>query len=71
LIVHSNGTRFESQRFKMDRTGNRKYSGRSSDFLCVSAALEFAARRAMPTSGAEAPVPKEQGAAASQFAPAS
>jgi hypothetical protein len=52
LIVHSNGTRFESQRFRIDFTGSKKYSGRSADFLCVSAGGEDAARRAMPTSRA-------------------
>jgi hypothetical protein len=51
-MVQSNGTRSESHRFKIDFTGNKKYSGFSADFLRVSAAGEFAARRAMPTSGA-------------------
>ncbi len=51
-MVQSKGTRCESQRFKIDFTGRRKYSGFSEDFLRVSAAKEFAARRAMPTSGA-------------------
>jgi len=50
LIVHSNGTRFESQRFKIDFTGNTKYSGRSADFRRVSAGGDDAARRAMPIS---------------------
>src|SRR5438067_12902514 len=53
-MVHSNGTRCESQRFKMDFTGNTKYSGRSADLLFVSAGGEAAARRAMPTSRARA-----------------
>src|SRR4051812_48805946 len=53
-MVHSNGTRLESQRFRIDFTGSRKYSGRSSDFRAVSAAGEQAARRAMPTSVASA-----------------
>src|SRR5882762_542355 len=48
-MVHSNGTRFESHRFRIDRTGRTKYSGRSGDFLRVSAGGEHAARRAMPT----------------------
>src|SRR6266581_5827902 len=52
LIVHSNGTRFESHRFRIDFTGSTKYSGRSSDFLRVAAGGEDAARRAMPTSRA-------------------
>src|SRR5260370_758322 len=51
LIVHSNGTRFESHRFRIDFTGSTKDSGRSADFLRVSAGGEDAARRAMPTSG--------------------
>src|SRR5690242_14113438 len=51
-MVHSNGTRWESQRFRMDFTGRTKYSGRSADFLFVSAGGEVAARRAMPTSRA-------------------
>src|SRR5215467_948360 len=51
-MVHSNGTRCESQRFKIDFTGRTKYSGRSADFRCVSAGGEDAARRAMPTSRA-------------------
>src|SRR5713226_1316310 len=53
-MVHSNGTRFESQRFKIDRTGSKKYSGHSAEFRCVFAAGELAASRAMPTSGARA-----------------
>src|SRR5690242_2228091 len=53
-MVHSNGTRCESQRFKIDFTGSTKYSGRSADFLFVSAGAEVAARRAMPTSRARA-----------------
>jgi hypothetical protein len=52
FTVHSNGTRAESHRFNIDFTGNKKYSGFSLDFRFVSAAGEFAARRAMPTSGA-------------------
>src|SRR5260370_14614197 len=51
-MVHSNGTRFESQRFKIERTGSKKYSGHSAEFRCVFAAGELAASRAMPTSGA-------------------
>src|SRR5215471_11752546 len=51
-MVHSNGTRLDSQRFKMDLTDKRKYSGFSRDLRLVSQAGEFAARRAMPTSGA-------------------
>src|SRR2546423_4675131 len=54
-MVHSEGTRSESQRFRMDRTGSRKYSGRSGEFRCVSATGELAARRAMPTSFAADP----------------
>src|SRR5271163_1259242 len=53
-MVHSKGTRLELQRFKMERTGSRKYSGRSSERRLVSAAGEIDARRAMPTSGAVA-----------------
>src|SRR5260370_15517068 len=52
LLVHSNGTRFESHRFRIDFPGSTKYSGRSSDFLRVNAGGEDAARRAMPTSRA-------------------
>ena len=51
-MVHSNGTRLDSQRFKMDLTDKRKYSGFSRDLRLVSQPGEFAARRAMPTSGA-------------------
>lgn len=51
-MVQSNGTRAESQRFRIDFTGSKKYSGFSADRRCVSAAGDFAARRAMPTSGA-------------------
>src|SRR6266849_8542416 len=50
-MVHSNGTRCESQRLRIERTGKRKYSGRSPDFRRVLAGGEDAARRAMPTSG--------------------
>src|SRR5579859_6238056 len=53
-MVQSNGTRAESQRFRIDFTGNRKYSGRSGDFRWLSAGGEHAARRAMPTSGTTA-----------------
>src|SRR5712692_3117008 len=48
-MVHSNGTRFESHRFKIDFTGSIKYSGFSADFRCVSAGGADAARRAIPT----------------------
>ena len=58
-MVHSNGTRFESQRLRMERTGRRKYSGRSADCRRESAAGEFAARRAMPTSGAGSSAPQD------------
>src|SRR5260370_34809599 len=51
-MVHSNGTRWESQRFKIDFTGSTKYSGFSADFRSVSAGGDDAARRAMPTSRA-------------------
>src|SRR5437016_12129203 len=51
-MVQSKGTRPDSHLFKMDFTGRRKYSGRSSDLRCVGAAGEMEARRAMPTSGA-------------------
>src|SRR6266705_727332 len=51
-MVHSNGTRSEPHRFKIDFTGKTKYSGRSADFLVVAAGGEAAARRAMPTSRA-------------------
>src|ERR1700686_813917 len=54
-MVHSNGTRRESQRFRMDLTGSRKYSGRSDEFRRVSAGGDFAARRAIPTSGGFTP----------------
>src|SRR5215831_17336868 len=57
-MVHSKGTRSESQRFRIERTGNTKYSGRSPDFRCVSAGREEAARRAMPTSGARNSAPR-------------
>src|SRR5256885_16421749 len=50
LIVHSNGTRFESHRFKIERTGNTKYSGRDREARRESAGGDDAARRAMPTS---------------------
>src|SRR5215475_12872081 len=53
-MVQSNGTRFESHRFKSDFTGKKKYSGRSPDLRRVGATREIEARRAMPTSGAEA-----------------
>src|SRR2546430_14857639 len=53
-MVHSNGTRSESRRLRIDFTGKTKYSGRSVDFLFVSAGGEAAARRAMPTSRAQA-----------------
>src|ERR1700676_3050015 len=49
-MVHSNGTHFESQRFKIERTGSKKYSGRSAETRLVSATGEMAASRAMPTS---------------------
>jgi hypothetical protein len=51
-MVQSNGTRWESQRFKIDFTGKKKYSGFSRELLRVWATGEAAARRAMPTSGA-------------------
>src|SRR6202166_4068165 len=54
-MVHSNGTRRESQRFRMDLTGSRKYSGRSDEVRRVSAGGDFAARRAIPTSGGFTP----------------
>src|SRR5258708_17200671 len=54
-MVHSNGTRWESQRFKIAFTGSTKYSGFSAAFRGVSAGGEDAARRAMPTSRAGAP----------------
>src|SRR6202047_1905341 len=55
-MVHSNGTRRESQRLRMDLTGNRKYSGRSDEVRRVSAGGDFAARRAIPTSGGFTPL---------------
>jgi hypothetical protein len=61
-MVHSKGTRFESHRFKIDFTGKRKYSGRSGELRCVSAAGELAARRAMPTSGADFSAPQHAAA---------
>src|SRR5262249_54708808 len=51
-MVHSNGTRLDSQRLRIDFTGRKKYSGLLSDLRRVSAGGEEAARRAMPTSGA-------------------
>src|ERR1700759_2407745 len=54
-MVHSNGTRWESQRLRMDFTGSTKYSGRSTDLRRLSAAGDFAARRVIPTSGAGTP----------------
>src|SRR5260370_3804122 len=51
-MVHSNGTRCESHRFKIDFTGSTKYSGFSADLRSVSAGGEDAARRAIPTNGA-------------------
>src|SRR5271163_4226814 len=74
-MVHSKGTREELQRFKIDRTGSRKYSGRSSDFRLLSAGGEMDARRAMPTSGAAAvaarfrKAPLETGATAKPASP--
>ncbi|SRR6266487_579009 len=62
-MVQSKGTRFDSHLFKMDFTGKRKYSGRSSDLRRVGAGREIEARRAMPTSGA-APSGAKPGAAA-------
>src|ERR1700726_2162878 len=56
-MVHSNGTRCESQRFRMDLTGSRKYSGRSVEVRRVSARGDFAARGAIPTSGGFTPLP--------------
>jgi len=52
-MVQSKGTRPDSHLFKMDLTGSRKYSGRSSDLRSVGAAGEMEARRAMPTSDGE------------------
>jgi hypothetical protein len=51
-MVQSKGTRLDWQRFRIDFTGNRKYSGRCSDLRRLGAAGEIEARRAMPTSGA-------------------
>src|SRR6266403_609005 len=51
-MVQSKGTRLDSHLFKIDFTGKRKYSGRSSDLRRVGAGGEIEARRAMPTSGA-------------------
>src|SRR5438876_4328115 len=62
-MVQSKGTRFDSHLFKMDFTGKRKYSGRSSDLRRVGAGREIEARRAMPTSSA-APSGAKPGAAA-------
>src|ERR1700704_4184006 len=56
-MVHSNGTRRESQRFRIDLTGNKKYSGRSVEVRRVSAGGDFAARRAIPISGEFTPLP--------------
>src|ERR1700738_5132121 len=56
-MVHSNGTRRESQRFRIDLTGNKKYSGRSAEVRGFSAGGDFAARRAIPTSGEFTPLP--------------
>src|SRR5882762_1235839 len=50
LIVHSKGTRFESHRFKIERTGSTKYSGLVGEARRESAGGDDAARRAMPTS---------------------
>src|SRR3984893_3470261 len=55
-MVHSNGTRRESQRFRIDLTGNKKYSGRSEEVRRVSAGGDFAASRAIPTSGGFTPL---------------
>src|ERR1700682_268818 len=55
-MVHSNGTRCESQRFRMDLTGNKKYPGRSEEVRRVSAGGDFAARRAIPTNGRFTPL---------------
>ena len=57
-MVHSKGTRSESHRFKMERTGSTKYSGRSFDLRWVSAGGAEAARRAMPTNGARNSAPR-------------
>jgi hypothetical protein len=56
LMVHSKGTRRESQRFRIDLTGNKKYSGRSAEVRRVSAEGDFAARRAIPTNGGCTPM---------------
>ena len=53
-MVQSKGTRFESQRFRIDFTGKKKYSGFPAELRFVCAAGDFAARRAMPTSGSGA-----------------
>src|ERR1700676_2866841 len=55
-MVHSNGTRRESQRFRIDLTGNKKYSGRAVEVRRVAAGVDFAARRAIPTSGGFTPL---------------
>src|ERR1700688_5109636 len=55
-MVHSNGTRRESQRLRMDLTGNKKYSGRSDETRRVSAGGDFAARRAIPINGGFTPL---------------
>src|ERR1700736_2946697 len=55
-MVHSNGTRRESQRLRIDLTGNRKYSGRSDEVRRVSAGGDFAARRAIPINGGFTPL---------------
>src|SRR6202051_3908026 len=55
-MVHSNGTRRESQRLRMDLTGNKKYSGRSDETRRVSAGGDFAARRAIPINGGLTPL---------------
>src|SRR5262245_726392 len=61
-MVQSKGTRFDWQRFRMDLTGRKKYSGRSSALRREGAAGEIEARRAMPTSGAGAPTATETAA---------
>src|ERR1700688_557664 len=61
-MVQSKGTRLDSHLFRIDFTGSRKYSGRSSDLRRVGAAGEMEARRAMPTSGS-APCGAEPGTA--------
>ena len=55
-MVQSKGTRAESHLLSTERTGKEKYAGRSADSLRLAAGGESAARRAMPTSGACAPV---------------